>query len=107
MPTRIQPTIDALKGNLQDIAAKRGVELIGRWEGDLGQAEWRGAKTIHADLVALRRHLEGEELDGAKIKELLVKLGQETARAASHAEGTAGEGLKRLGEALEQSAQTL
>ena len=106
MPTRIQPTVTALQGQLQDLEPKKGLELIGKWEHDLEHADWRGAKTIHANLLALRRQLEGE-LDGAKIKELLTKLGEETTRAAAHVEGNTGEQLKGLGQALEQAGNSL
>jgi hypothetical protein len=104
MPTRIQPTVNALSG---DLDPKKGADLIGKWEADLEKADWRGAKTIHADLVALKKQLEGGAPDGAKIKELLGKLGQETLRAANHVEGATGQQLQELGRALEQAGSGL
>lgn len=107
MPTRIQPTITALQGNLADVTPKRGAELIGRWTSDLESADWRGAKTIHADLVALQHQLEGGSPDGARIKDLLTKLGESTERAAAHVEGHTGEQLKELAGVLQQAGNRL
>ena len=100
MPTRIDPTINVLKGQLNAAAAKKGVEMIGKWEGDLEKADWRGAKIIHENLGKLRRHLEGGELNGATIGGLLVTLGEETGRAASHAQGDTTGKLNSLSQAL-------
>ena len=105
MTTKIESTLDALKGHLTEAAAQKGAEMIGRWEADLEKADWRGAKTIHTDLVKLRRHLDSgaldsSVLDGVLIGALLVKLGGATAHAAALAEGDAGGKLEGLGRAL-------
>jgi len=107
MPTRIDPTINVLKGQLNGAAAKKGAEMIGKWEADLEKADWRVSKTIHANLVKLRHHLEGDKLDGATIAELLVKLGESTERAAAHAEGDNGGKLESLGQALVKAGEGL
>ncbi len=100
MSTKIDSTIHLLSDKLTETAAKHGAEIIGKWEADLEAADFRGAKTIHADLTKLRHHLEGGELNGVAIGELLVNLGGSTERAAAHAEGTAGERLAKMGETL-------
>ncbi len=100
MSTKIDSTIHLLTGQLAETAAKHGAEIISQWETDLEAADFRGAKTIHADLTKLRHHLEGSELSGVAIGELLVNLGGSTERAAAHAEGTQGERLAKMGEAL-------
>ncbi len=105
MPTRIDPTIHVLTGPLTEAAAKKGVEMIGKWEADIEAAEFTGAKTIHGDLVKLRHHLETGKFDG--IGELLVKLGGSTSRAAAHAEGTTGTKLETLGQALAKAGEGL
>jgi hypothetical protein len=107
MPTRIDPTIKILTSQLTSTATKKGVEMIGRWEADLEKADWRGAKTVHEDLVKLRHHLEGGTPDGAVIAELLVKLGESTGRAAAHAKGDMGVQLSNLGQALVNAGQGL
>ena len=89
MPTRIQPT------------------LIARWTADMENADWRGAKTIHSNLVALHEQLGGGSPDGAKIKDLLTKLGEETGRAAAHAEGNTGSQLQHLADALQKAGNSL
>ena len=107
MPTRIDPTINLLKSQLTGAAAKKGAEMIGKWEADLGKADFTGAKTIHTDLVKLQHHLEGDTLDGTTISELMVKLGESTARAAKHAEGNTSGKLESLGQALVTAGQGL
>lgn len=107
MPTRIDPTINVLQGQLTGAAAKKGAEMIGKWEGDLEKADWRGAKTIHTNLVKLRHHLEGGHLDGMTIAELLIKLGESTERAANHAEKGNVDKLHSLGQALVKAGEGL
>ena len=107
MPTRIDLTIHALTGPLTEAAAKKGAEMIGKWEADIEKAEFVGAKTIHADLVKLRHHLEGGSLDGSPIAALLVKLGESTKRAAGHAEGSTGAKLESLSQALIKAGEGL
>lgn len=107
MPIKIDPTVTMLKGQLTGAATKKGAEMIGKWEADLEKAEWRGAKAIHTNLVSLRHQLEGGSPDGAKIKDLLTTLGEETERAAAHAEGDVGVRVKGLGQALLQAAKSL
>lgn len=105
MTTRIDLTFAILKDQLTKSAARKGAEIIGAWEADLEKANWRGAKTIHTDLVKLRRHLEagaveGGTLDGVLIGALMIKLGGSTMHAAAHAEGDPGRKLQSLGRAL-------
>ena len=107
MTERINSTLDVLKGHLTGAAAKRGVEAIRQWEADLEEADWRGSKSIHADLVKLRRHLESGVLDGVVVGALLVKLGGSTVYAAAHTEGHTGGKLESLGRALVQAGKGL
>ena len=106
MATQVQSTIDALRGDLTALGGK-GTDAIKKWEDKLESADWRGAKTIHEDLGKLRRHLEGDDLDPQKIGELLTKLGEATERAAEHAEGNSGAGLKDLAAALQEAGAGL
>lgn len=107
MPTRIDPTIHLLQDLLSDTAAKKGAEMIGKWEADIEKAEFTGAKTIHADLVKLQHHLQSGSLDGATIADLLVKVGESTERAAKHAEGNTISKLESLGQALVKAGEGL
>lgn len=106
MATQIEPTINILK-ELTTAAVKKGVEKIVKWEGDLEKADFSGAKGIHTDLTKLRKHLEGESLDGAAIGELLIKLGESTGKASKHAEGKTVEQLEMLGHALVKAGESL
>ncbi len=107
MSTNIDSTIHVLKGQLNAAAVQKGAQMIGKWEADLEHADWVGAKTIHADLVKLRHHLESGKLDGATIGKLLIKLGESTERAAIHAKGDTVDHLKSLGQALVKAGEGL
>ena len=107
MPTRIQPTVNALQGDLTALDPKKGADLIDKWTADLESADWRGAKTIHANLVALKKQLEGGAPDGAKIKALLTDRSDETARSANHVEGNTRDQLQQLGKSLLDAGNSL
>ncbi len=107
MSTKIDSTIHLLSEKLTETAAKHGAEIIGKWEADLEAADFHGAKTIYADLTKLRHHLEGGELNGVAIGEMLVGLGGSTERAAAHAEGTSGERLAKMAETLIRAGKSL
>jgi uncharacterized protein YjbI with pentapeptide repeats len=107
MSKKIDATTELFKGKLTGAAVKTGAKMISKWEADLKEAEFTGAKTIHADLVKLRRHLEGDELDGATIGGLLVKLGGSTGRAATQAKGNNVGKLESLGQTLVKVGESL
>ncbi len=107
MSANIDSTINVLKGQLNAAAVQKGAQMISKWEADLDHADWLGAKTIHADLVKLRHHLEGGKLDGATIGKLLIKLGESTERAAVHAKGDTTDQLKSLGQTLVKAGEGL
>lgn len=106
MPTDIQTTIDALAGDLSTLDASDGLGLIESWLSDLENADWRGAKTLHADLVSLRHQLESDAPDASRISELLVKMGESTERAAPDS-GQVGEQVTKLASTLMDAGKRL
>lgn len=106
MPTDIQTTIDTLSGDLSQIAPEDGTALIGSWLNDLEDADWRGAKTLHADLVSLRHQLESDAPDAGRISDLLVKLGESAERAAPEG-GQVGEQVTKLASTLMDAGKRL
>jgi uncharacterized protein YjbI with pentapeptide repeats len=107
MSKKIDSTTELFQGKLSEAAIKQGAKMISKWQADLEKAEFSGAKTIHADLTKLRRHLEGDELDGATIGGLLVKLGGSTGRASKLAKGVTVGKLESLGQALVKAGESL
>ncbi len=107
MSKKIDSTIELFQGKLSEVAIKQGAKMIGKWQVDLEKAEFSGAKTIHTDLTKLRRHLEGDEPDGATIGGLLVKLGGSTGRAAKQAKGASASKLESLGQTLVKAGESL
>jgi uncharacterized protein YjbI with pentapeptide repeats len=107
MSKKIDSTTELFQGKLTGAAVKTGAKMISKWQTDLEKAEFSGAKTIHADLGKLRRHLEGDDLNGATIGELLVKLGRSTERAAKLAKGVTASKLENLGQTLVKAGESL
>ncbi|KQR27811.1 hypothetical protein [Deinococcus sp. Leaf326] len=106
MPTDIQTTIDALSGDLSKLDAGDGAALIESWLSDLENADWRGAKTLHADLVSLRHQLDSDAPDAGRISDLLVKLGESAERAAPDG-GQVGEQVTKLASTLMDAGKRL
>ena len=103
MPARFTALEHQIEQGLETVKADAGSKQIDYWEAQLKDADFRGAKTILHDLEALKKALHAGTPDGAAIKKLVAKLGAETARSASNAEGAAAEKLKSIGAALEKA----
>ena len=103
MPTRFTTLEHQLDQGLETVKPDAGIKEVEYWEAQLKDADFRGAKTILHDLEALKKALHAPTPDAAAIKKLVAKLGGETARSASNAEGPAAEKLKGVGAKLEQA----
>ena len=103
MPARFTALEHQIEQGLGSVAPEAGAKQIEYWEGQLKDADFRGAKTILHDLEALKKALHAPTPDSAAIKKLVAKLGEETTRSASSAEGAAAEKLKTVGEKLEKA----
>ena len=62
-------------------------------------------KTLHDDLGKLKKLLQAEEVDGGKVKTLLLKLGKETVTIAGRSDSKDAEKIKELGETLTHMAE--
>ena len=103
MPARFTTLEHQIEQGLDTVKPDAAAKQIEYWEGQLKDADFRGAKTILHDLEALKKALHGDKPDGAAIQKLVAKLGAETVRSASNAEGAAAEKLKTVGAALEKA----
>jgi len=99
-------TIKHIKDGVKSMTVAAAVKNIEGWEATLEKTEATGAKTIIKDLESLKKHLHADELDGAAIKKLVVKLGHETVAIAGKSEGKNAEKIKALGEALSSAAES-
>ena len=97
-----ETTIKAL-GDIQTLKPAAAVKNIEGWEKFLEQHEVEGAKKLTTDLNKLKALLQEDELDDAKIKALMQKLGKETTALASHAKAGESEEIKKLGTALSEA----
>ena len=96
-------TTKAFEKGVGSMSAEASIKLIESWEGQLEGAEFKEAKAIHRDLEALKKELaKGEKMNGEKVRELTAKLGAETIKSAANVEGSGGDKIKAIGEALSQ-----
>ncbi len=102
---QFEATIKHLKEGVKGFTIAAAVKNIEGWEATLEKSEVSGAKTIHGNLERLKKLLQADEIDGAKVKDLMVKLGEETVRLAGKADGKNAEKIKALGEAVGEMAE--
>ena len=103
MPTtRFETTIKALK-NYASMKPEAAVKNIEGWQTYLKDHDSPGVKGIVADLEKLKQFLSAEQLDGTKIKQLVIKLGRETF-ALGKGDVLNGKHLEELGHLLEKAA---
>ncbi len=102
MPARFTTLEHQIDAGFKDVKPDAAIKQIEYWEDQLKDAEFHGAKTLVHDLGALKKALHADTPDTAAIKTLVAKLGGETTRSASHAEGAAAEKLKTVGAKLEK-----
>ena len=103
MPTtRFETTIKALRDKA-GLTPEAGIKNIDGWMTYLKDHDAPGVKSIVSDLGKLKNLLGAEELDGTKIKQLVVKLGKETAALGKGDVANAGH-IEELGKALENAA---
>ena len=99
-------TIKHLEEGIKGFTIAAAVKNIEGWETVLEKSEASGAKTIHGNLGKLKKLLQADEIDGGKVKELMLKLGEETVRIADKADSKNADKIKTLGEALSHGANT-
>ena len=103
---QFEATIKHLKEGVKGFTIAAAVKNIEGWEATLEKLEVSGAKTIHGNLERLKKLLQADEIDSAKVKDLMVKLGEETVRIAGKADDKSAEKIKALGEALTHATES-
>ena len=99
-------TIKHLKEGVKGFTISAAVKNIEGWETTLEKVEVTGVKTLHGDLDKLKKLLQADEIDGGKVKALLLKLGKETVTIAGRSDSKDAERIKELGEALTHMAES-
>ncbi len=103
MPTtRFETTIKALRDKA-GLTPEAGISNIEGWLTYLKDHNAPGVKSVVSDLEKLKTLLGAKELDGTKIKQLVVKLGKETV-ALGKGDVPNASHIEQLGTALEQAA---
>lgn len=102
---RYAATANALEKGFENVSPEASIKLIEDWETQLEGYEGAGGKGLLRDLEALKKELgKGDKMNGEKVQELTVKLGQATIKAAEGMEGAGQEKLKAIGETLASAA---
>lgn len=97
----LEGAIKILGGDLTDEASKSGIDNnLQRWIEDLKAAHNPELHKLVTDLQALKALLHGGTFDAGQTGSLLRRLGNETARVASFAEGNTRPHVEKLGAAL-------
>lgn len=104
MPARFAATRDLLAKDLEKVNPDTAVKNIDAWEEGLNALESKSGKAIVRDLEALKKQLTGGKPNGAKIKQLLKKLGEETTKSAEDAPENQQDKLRELGQQLTEAA---
>ncbi|MCW3796924.1 hypothetical protein OMW55_03780 [Sphingomonas sp. BN140010] len=101
MPQRFTATENAFEKGIEKTSPKQGAKLAGEWVEELRKAEFSGAKGLASELERLEKLLNEDEPDGDKLRTLLDKIGQDTAKAADRAEDERiAEKVRKLAEAM-------
>ncbi len=105
MAARFADTMKALEAGMAKTTPDLAIENIEAWESHLEGLDVSGAKTVQADLGALRRALQKTPIEGAVVARLMAKLATGTLRIAGRAERKSVEQIEALGQALGATAQ--
>ena len=103
---QLAATIKHLKEGVKGFTISAAVKNIEGWETTLEKVEVSGVKTLHGDLDRLKKLLQASEIDGGKVKTLLLKIGKETVSIAGRSDSKDAERIKELGEALTHMAES-
>ena len=103
---QFEATIKHLKEGVKGFTIAAAVKNIEGWETTLEKSEVTGAKTIHGNLEKLKKLLQADEIEGSKVKDLMLKLADETVRLAGKADDKKGEKIKALGETIKHAAES-
>ena len=100
--TRFETTIKALK-DYASMKPEAAIKNIEGWQTYLKDHDSPGVKGIVADLGKLKEFLSAEQLDGGKIKQIVIKLGKETV-ALGKGDVPNAKHIEELGHLLEKAA---
>jgi len=104
----LEGAIKLLTGDLQEEAGKAGIDnQLQRWIEDLKTAHNPEFHNLVTDLQALKALLNSGTYGGDQVGRLLHRLGTETARVASFAEGNTRPHVEKLSAALVAAAGQL
>lgn len=107
MPTtRLNTTLEAVKGGVKSFTIEKATANIEGWEDYLSKHDHEGVKKVVQDLGKLKKLLHAKELDGGAIKTLVAKLGKDTVAVAGDEQNANSKHIRELGEALSQAAES-
>jgi len=102
---RYAHTQHAIEKGLDQVAAEAGITLLDDWIEQLKGADEPGVAGVAKDLARLKAELGKGAPKADAVLKLVLKPGVAATRLADAAEGTKGEKLRTLGEALTNAGQ--
>ncbi len=102
---RYAATQKAIEKGLDQVAPDAGVKLVDDWIEQLNGSDKKGAAALVKDMERLKTELGKGSPKGEAVLKLVHKLGAATTKLADEAEGTNGDKLRQLGEALTNAGQ--
>lgn len=102
MAIRFAATLNAFNRGIENLKPAAALSMLEDWEAALADIETPGTKGIARDLGALRRQLESNSPDEARVSAIIARLGDAVTKISDRAESN-GEKLKTLGTALIES----
>ena len=100
-------TLAVVESGLAGLPVSTALDYITAWETQLGGGRVAGGGEIAGTLGELRALLERGGYRGSEVGPVLVRLGEQTERAAAQAEGDAQRQVRQLGRALAEAGRMM
>lgn len=103
----VNQLINYLDGDLSEIDAEDGLDMIDQWIGFLSKAKEPEVKELVKELKELQKMLKTGKASGHEISEALIHIGEQTSEFSSNAEKGSKQSVQRLGKQLRQSGTSI
>ena len=103
----VNDLIENLSGDLSDIDAESGLNLIDQWIGFLSKAKEPEVKELVKELKELQKMLKTGKASGHEVSEVLIHIGEQTSEFSSNAEKGSKQSVQRLGKELRKAGTSI
>lgn len=99
----LDSTITFAESDLASVAPGAALPLIETWQEAFQEADNPALSAIASDFEVLKEELQADPIDGAAVREILVRLGEKTTTAAESADSSLAPRLEQLGSLLSEA----